>query len=446
MLKEYTLKYRNRPVGFVGVGISNIPIIKAFCNAGAKVTVRDMKSKDKIHGIEKLEGLDIRYLTGEDYLADIKEDLMFLAPAVRPDKPELKEAESKGTVLTTELNEFLKLCPCKTIGITGSDGKTTTTTLIAKILEAGGKKVWLGGNIGKNLFECLDGIDKDDFAVMECSSFQLMKMKHSTDVAVITNLSPNHLDWHTGMQEYFDAKKSIYKFNDGTVIVTNADNDYTKSIAEEREVAFISCEKSIENGVYYDGSAIYAYGEKIIDENDILLPGIHNRYNYCCAIAVTLGIVGKAAIKQVANTFGGVEHRCELVRELDGVRYYNSSIDSSPTRTAAAINAFKQKVIVIVGGYDKNIPLEPLGELFKNKVKGCVLMGATAGKIENVLTDTKYDGDVLKATDMQDAVCKAKSIAVNGDVVILSPAAASFDMFRNFEERGNIYKDCVKAL
>lgn len=446
MLNEYTSKYFGRSVGFIGVGISNIPIIKAFCGAGALVTVRDMKEKDKIYGIEQLEGLEIRYLTGANYLADITEELLFLAPAVRPDKPELLKAVKNGTRLTTELNEFLSLCPCKTFGITGSDGKTTTTTLIAKILEADGKKVWLGGNIGKNLFQCLDEIQPDDYVVMECSSFQLMKMHHSPDVAVFTNLSPNHLDWHTDMDEYFDAKKNIYRFNENCKVIVNADNEYTASVEKERTVTFISCKERLENGVYYDGTGIYAHGKQILAEEDIMLLGIHNRYNYCCAVAATAGIVSPEAVKTVARNFGGVEHRCEFVREHEGVKYYNSSIDSSPTRTEAACNSFKAKVIIICGGYDKNIPLEPLGPLFNNKVKACVLMGATADKIETVLKNCGFDGTVLRASDMQDAVNKAASLAKAGDSVLLSPAAASFDMFRNFEERGNIFKNCVKEL
>ena len=446
MLKEYTDRYCNKSVGFIGVGISNIPIIKAFCGAGASVTVRDMKEKDKIYGIEQLEGLKIRFCTGENYLSDIEEELLFLAPAVRPDKPELLKAATNGTRLTTELNEFLSLCPCKTFGITGSDGKTTTTTLIAKILEADGKKVWLGGNIGKNLFQCLDEIQPDDYVVMECSSFQLMKMHHSPDVAVFTNLSPNHLDWHKDMDEYFDSKKNIYRFNENCKVIVNADNQYTASVENEREVILISCEKSLEKGVYYDGTGIYAHGNRILTEEDIMLLGIHNRYNYCCAVAATLGLVSVDAVKKVANSFGGVEHRCEFVRELNGVKYYNSSIDSSPTRTEAACNSFKEKVIIICGGYDKNIPLEPLGPLFNNKVKACVLMGATADKIQTVLENCAFDGTVLRASDMTDAVSKASSLAKAGDSVLLSPAAASFDMFRNFEERGNIFKNCVKSL
>ena len=271
MLNEYTSNYHGKSVGFVGVGISNIPIIKAFCGAGALVTVRDMKEKDRIYGIEQLDGLDIRFYTGENYLSDIEEELLFLAPAVRPDKPQLLKAVENGTRLTTELNEFLSLCPCKTFGITGSDGKTTTTTLIAKILEAEGKKVWLGGNIGKNLFQCLDEIQSEDCVVMECSSFQLMKMHHSPDVAVFTNLSPNHLDWHTGMDEYFDSKKNIYRFNQNCKVIVNADNEYTASVENEREVTMISCEKSLENGVYYDGTGIYAGGKQILAEDDIML-------------------------------------------------------------------------------------------------------------------------------------------------------------------------------
>lgn len=446
MLFEYTSEYRNKKVGFVGVGISNIPIIKAFCNAGALVTVRDAKQKEKIYGIDQLDGLNLRYLTGDGYLEDIDEVLLFLSPAVRHDKPQLLSAVERGTRLTTELNEFLSLCPCKSIAVTGSDGKTTTTTLIAKILESAGKKVWLGGNIGKNLFQCLDDISQNDIAVMECSSFQLMKMQHSPDIAVLTNLSPNHLDWHKDMDEYFQAKKNIYRFNPNCKVIVNVDNEYTASIGNEREIVPVSALTALEKGVYFDGKSIYLNGNKIINSEDILIPGIHNRYNYCCAIAATEGLSDITAIKNVATGFGGVEHRCEFVRKIDGVSFYNSSIDSSPTRTAAACNAFSEKVIIIAGGYDKNIPYDSLGEVFNKKVKHCVLMGATENKMRKVLEDSGYKGEAVHAEDMADAVNKALALAVPGDNVILSPAAASFDMYRNFEERGNIFKDCVNAL
>lgn len=446
MLNEYTSRYRGRKVGFVGVGISNIPIIKAFCAAGAEVKVRDAKPREKIYGIEKLDGIKAVFYTGPDYLDGIDEELLFLAPAIRPDKPELAAAKARGTVLTTELNEFLALCPCRTVGVTGSDGKTTTTTLIAKILAAGGHTVHLGGNIGVNLFETIDNIKKDDYAVIEFSSFQLMKMTRSPDIAVITNLSPNHLDWHTDMTEYLEAKKNIYRFNPECRLITNIDNAATAAIAAERQAVPVSCTRFTDTGAcFYDGW-IYRNGRKVVPDKDIILPGIHNRYNYCCAAAATEGLASDTAVASVARSFRGVEHRCELVRTVNGVKYYNSSIDSSPTRTAAACNAFPGTVILIAGGYDKHIPLEPLGDTFCRKVSSCVLMGDTADKIEKVLADAGYRGRIKRADSMEEAVSAAAGMAVPGDTVLLSPAAASFDKFRNFEERGNVFKECVNRL
>lgn len=439
---EYLNSYKKKSIGFVGAGISNMPILRLFLEEGIKVTLRDKKSIDSIKNYEELLEKGVTFRTGEDYLSDIYEDILFLSPALRPDFPEFLSAKERGTLITTELEEFLKHCPCTTIGITGSDGKTTTSTLCAKLLEASGKKVYLGGNIGENLFVKLPEISKSDFAVIEISSFQLMKMSRQPTISIITNVSPNHLDWHTGMDEYVFAKKRILSPSQ-TRNVLNGDDETTLSFKGENSVLFGKSEK---NDFRFDDEGIRFGGELLLKDEDILLPGIHNRANYSAAIAAVYPFITKEAILSVAKSFGGVEHRIELVREKDGVTYYNSSIDSSPTRTAAALNSFKEKLIVIAGGYDKNIPLEPLGELFERKAKAVILMGNTGPKIEKILCDVKYSGTVIKATDMADAVKKASSLASEGDKVILSPAAASFDLYPNFMCRGKDFKEKVNEL
>jgi len=445
VLKKYINSLKNKKVGFIGIGISNMPIIKIFADADVDISIRDIKDISNGEFSEELKNLGVKIITGDTYLDDIYEDILFLSPGVKQFMPKLQEAKEKGVYLTTEMQEFLSLCPCKTVGVTGSDGKTTTTTLIAKLLELEGYTVHLGGNIGKNLFASLDNIKPDDYAIVELSSFQLMKMQTSPNIAVITNLSPNHLDWHRDMDEYIEAKCNIFKYQaPGEKCIFNATNTITKSIAETHKNAVFFGKGEGDFSIRPDG--IYKGNELILADSDILLRGAHNRENYAAAIAATYGLVSNETITKLAKSFGGVEHRIELVRIHKNISYYNSSIDSSPSRTKAALESFDKKVIVIAGGYDKNIPLDPLGDLFCRKAKAVVLMGNTGPKIKAVLEKCGYTGEIAEVKDMENAVNAATKFAIAGDDIILSPAAASFDLFKNFMERGNIYKKIVNEL
>ncbi len=446
MLMEYASKYQGKQVGFVGLGVSNTPILHLLLQAGAVCTVRDMKDLRAEEPYTSLEAEGVRFVCGDSYLDNVTEDVLFLSPAVRDDLPLLQQAKANGTVLTNEMEEFFALCPCPIVAVTGSDGKTTTTTLIAKLLEAEGKRVHLGGNIGRNLLCELDNMAETDMAVVELSSFQLMKMTRSPQIAVITNLSPNHLNWHTDMEEYVSAKENIFLFQkEDDILILNKDDGYTNRCAKKAvsRMKFTSGKSS--DCVWFDDTGIYRGEKLVVKDDEIRLVGIHNRYNYAQAICAVEGLVSDETIRRVAKEFGGVEHRCEFVREKDGVKYYNSSIDSSPTRTAACVNSFATPLVVICGGYDKNIPLEPLGNLFPGKVKHAVLCGATSGKIASVLDDVGYTEYTL-VTDFEEAVKLAASKAVAGDAVVLSPAAASFDMFKNFAVRGETFKRIVHTL
>ncbi len=448
MLKEYASEYKNKTVGFVGMGVSNLPVIRLFIAEGANCIVRDKKDLSNSDFYEELINSGVKFVIGEGYLDNISESLLFLSPAVRPDLDGLVKARENGTRVTSEMEEFFRLCPCKKIAVTGSDGKTTTTTLISKLLDAAGYKTWLGGNIGVNLFAKLDEIKETDFAVVELSSFQLMKLSMSPDVAVITNVAPNHLDWHTDMQEYVNAKKRIFEFqNNKSLLVLNLDDEYCRAFVPEAKgsVRTISGE-STETDFYFNENGIFdKKGNMLVADEDIRIVGKHNRYNYTEAYCAVSQYVTCETLCKVAKEFGGVEHRIEFVRELDGVKYYNSSIDSSPSRTTACIESFKEKPIVIVGGYDKNIPYEPLGELFVRKVRYAVLCGATSKKIACVLDSVGFT-EYCFAEDFENAVKTAKSKAVSGDSVVLTPASASFDMFKNFAERGNVFKQIVNQL
>lgn len=462
-IQEYLSSLKGKKVAVLGIGVSNTPLIKMLLRAGILVTACDKRDEEDLGGVaEELESLGAKLCLGEHYLDRLDHDVIFRTPGMRPDLPQLIKAREKGSVITSEMEIFFQTCPCKLIGITGSDGKTTTTTIISELLKKAGYNVYVGGNIGKPLLPDVKGMEPDDIAVLELSSFQLMTMDLSPDIAVVTNLAPNHLDVHKSMGEYIAAKENIFSHQgpDGTVIL-NADNDITRSFAAAAlgRVTMFSRRQELEQGVYAaeDSSgvkAVWVSGREgrrmVLPLEDILLPGDHNVENYMAAIAAVDGLVPDEIIRTFAKSFGGVEHRIELVRTVDGVRYYNDSIASSPTRTIAGLKSFPEKVILIAGGYDKHIPFDVLGPEIVEHVKHLILTGDTASKIrDSVKAVPGYDGsdpDITVIEDFKLAVLAAKNLAQPGDVVLLSPACASFDKFKNFMERGNAFKTIVRSL
>lgn len=448
---------RNKSVSLIGIGVSNLPLVRFLSEAGAKrVFVRDLKKNKESEEIKQALADGAEVFLGEDYLEGLNEDIIIRSPAVRPDIKPFLAAKERGSVITCETELFLRFVPCKSIAVTGSDGKTTTTTLISKILEADGWNVFLGGNIGKAMLPQLREIKEEhSVSVMELSSFQLMHCSFSPDVAVITNLAENHLDWHVDMNEYLEAKRNIYRHQSAEgLLVVNRENFHTKSCVGNGKTHYFAYEAAVDNGSFFEDGVLYSVNEgkktKICTASDIILPGKHNVENYLAAIAATEPFVSKESVLKIANSFGGVEHRIELVRELDGVKYYNSSIDSSPSRSTAALRAFPVKVIMIAGGYDKNLDYTPLGKEICEHVKILILCGATSQKIRNaVISCEKYSEKELQIVNcdrFEDTVIEAKRLAERGDVVILSPASASFDLFKNFDERGKYFKKLVLEL
>lgn len=450
-------EYGGRRVTVVGVGRSNTPLVDFLLRAGAVVSARDRKCREELgETAGEFEEKGVRLILGEGYLDGITEEVIFRTPGMRYDKPELAAAVARGAKLTSEMQLFFELCPCPIIGITGSDGKTTTTTLIAELLRAEGKRVFLGGNIGKPLLPEVESMTPSDYAVVELSSFQLHTMTLSPKIAVITNLSHNHLDYHTDMEEYRAAKENILRYQkpwDRAVL--NYSNPYTRMAAEGAvgHVTFFSSGErpTGENPLYLEKDRIMRGNEILLTRGEIRLPGLHNVENYMAAIAALEGIVSPETIRRVAESFPGVEHRIEYVRELDGVTYYNSSIDSSPTRTMAALSAFgEKKLLVILGGYDKKIPYDPLGEPLCRHAKAVLLTGTTAEKIRAaILSAPSYrEGApaIHMASSLTEATGMAKAAALPGDTVLLSPASASFDAFKNFEERGCFFKKLVMGF
>lgn len=458
-MEKFIDKVNEKRVVVLGIGISNTPLIKMLVNSGAVVTACDKNSREKLGDLAtELEGLGVSLQLGENYLKNLNQDIIFKTPGMRFDLPELIAAKNNGSEITSEMELFFELCPCKIIAVTGSDGKTTTTTLIYEMLKAEGLKCHLGGNIGKPLLPQINEIEKNDIVVLELSSFQLHTMKKSPDIAVITNISPNHLDWHKSYEEYIEAKKNIFlNQNSLSRLVLNLDNEITKAFANEAkgEVFNFSYNQKVDNGIYFNQNEdlVFANSETvIIRKKDIKLVGKHNVENIMAAACSVWGLASVQSIKKVANEFSGVAHRLELVRELDGVKYYNSSIDSSPSRTTAALSTFDQKIILLTGGKSKNIPYDSLGKPIAEKVKILITIGETAKDIEKALVDeTAKSGEgkdilVLRCNTYEELVNTARQNAKEGDIVILSPASTSFDMFKNFEERGNKFKELVNSM
>ncbi len=456
-LAEYIRSIRRKKIAVLGIGVSNTPLIDLLADGGCAVTACDRSERARLGGLaDRLEARGVALRLGEDYLQGLDAELIFRTPGLRPDLPEIAAAVRNGAVLTSEMEAFFDVCPCRMIGVTGSDGKTTTTSILAELLREARHTVHVGGNIGTPLLSRADNMSPDDFAVLELSSFQLMTMKKSPSVAVVTNLTPNHLDMHTDMDEYVEAKRNILRHQppSGTAVL-NRDNDITRGFAADArgEVLFFSLKDRVENGVYLNGGTIYTASggsaEPLVDASRILLPGVHNIENYMAALAAVRGLADRDACVRVAGTFRGVAHRIELVRTLRGVRYYNDSIASSPTRTIAGLRSFGQKVILIAGGKDKGVPFDALGPEIIEHVKTLVVTGLTAARLRDAVRCAPgYAGspEILEREDFADAVLAAHAAAESGDIVLLSPACTSFDRFKNFEERGNTFKEIVNRL
>ncbi len=458
-ISEYFSSLKGKKVAFIGLGRSNLPLIKMFCDSGAIVYACDSREKDALGvNAQMAEDFGATLSLGAGYLDNLDVQTVFRTPGMNYNSPALAQMRKNGVEVTSEMELFFELCPCKIIAVTGSDGKTTTTTIISELLKAQGYTVHLGGNIGNPLMPDIYDIKEDDFAVVELSSFQLISMRKSPCVAVVTNVAPNHLDVHKDMDEYIDAKRNIVLYQQvGNKAILNLDNDISYSFknSTKSDILCFSRIQKVEAGAYVSNGEIYftdgSCDEFVMSVEDIRIPGLHNVENYLAAICAVGEFVSYKTIKNVAKTFNGVKHRAQLVREFEGVRYYNDSIASSPTRTACGmLSLFDEKLILICGGYDKNIPYAPLGPVICDKVKTLILMGATAEKIETAVKESSNYKDgllqIVHADTMENAVNIARENSQQGDIVALSPASASFDMYRDFEQRGEHFMSIVNSL
>lgn len=445
----------NKKVAIIGLGISNMPLIEFLSNLGAKVTGFDKKNENQLENdISELRANGVNFELGENYLDKLSNfDVIFRTPSMRVDNPVLIKAKSEGAYITSEMEEFIKYCPAKLFCVTGSDGKTTTTTLIYNILKTEGYTVWIGGNIGTPLFSRIEEIDKNDKVVLELSSFQLMSIKEPMEVALVTNVSPNHLDIHKDMEEYIETKKNIFKYQrQNDILVINEDNKITKSMGKEcvGKLLKFSMKEKLEEGAFYYNKDLYINKKKVCNVNEVKLKGMHNVENLLAAFVCASEDSSIESMREVAKTFTGVEHRLEFVREVEGIKYFNDSIASSPTRTLAGLQSFDRPIILISGGYDKKISFDILAKEGISHIKHLILLGNTKYKIEEafkkVMKDNNEELHISICNSLQEAINIAKENSEPGDIVTLSPACASFDMFKNFEERGNKFKNIIKNL
>ena len=452
LLESYFTSLQGKHIVVLGLGVSNRPLVRLLLRYGCKVTGCDKTPREQLDGeVLALEEQGCILQVGENYLEDLTADLVFRTPGMHPSNPALEALRDGGAEVTSEMEVFFELCPCTILAVTGSDGKTTTTTLISEMLKAAGKTVWLGGNIGTPLLPRLDDMQVTDFAVVELSSFQLMDMRRSPHVAVVTNLAPNHLDVHKDMDEYVQAKKNLFRYQmPDDVLIVNQDNAITAGFTGNGVTRYFSRLGKTENGVCLENGVICRNGIPVLDTAEIAIPGVHNIENYMAAILAVEGLVEDETIRKVAREFGGVEHRIELVRVKDGVKFYNDSIASSPSRTIAGLNSFTQKVLLIAGGYDKHIPYDVLGPVICAHVKKLYLNGATAEQIRRAVEVapeyTPGKPEIIDCGDFTTAVHRAAADATQGDVVLMSPAAAAFDQFKNFMVRGDYFKKLIKEL
>lgn len=459
-LKEFNEYIRFRKVAVIGLGVSNLPLLDYLYEKKAQVTIFDERTIDEIpqNVMEKITTYGFGFSFGKNCLEKlIGFNIIFRSPSCLPTKPELQKEAIRGAIVTTEVEMLMEMCPCKIIGVTGSDGKTTTTSMINAILQKAGYNTFLGGNIGTPLFTKLPEIKPDDIVVLELSSFQLMNMQVSPEIAVITNITPNHLNIHKDYEEYIEAKKNIFKNqNENGILILNYDNDITRECSKEAngKVIFFSSKTKLDNGFIVDENMVKECEDKIrkhiLNTDEVILRGNHNFQNIATALAATKTLVDTDIAVKAIEEFKPVEHRIEFIREIDGVKWYNDSASSSPTRTISGINAFKEKIVLIAGGYDKNLDYKPLAKPIVEKVSTLILIGQTAEKIFDVVKEESEKQnksiDIYMCDDLKQTIELSKKSAKEGDVVLFSPASASFDMFKNFADRGNKFKDLVNGI
>ena len=434
-----------------GLARSNEALISYLDKRGAEMFVSDKrKSEKEITDVLTAKGIkNAKIIKDGDFP---KADHIFRTPAIRPDAPEILSATENGAKLTSEVELFFLVAKGKIFGITGSDGKTTTTTLVYEMLKRklGENRAFIGGNIGIPLISFADNLTDESITVCELSSFQLMTLKRSPFRAAITNITENHLDYHRGMREYIDAKCNIFKGKDckTLVIEQNALSYVADNLIDTGCETISFGVDGSKSDIFLDNGMITMRDDRVLDTSNITVRGDHNTKNFMTAIGMTQGIADKETFEAVARDFKGVAHRTEFIRIKDGISFYNSSIDSTPSRTIMTLRSLEcDDLTVILGGYDKNLDFSELSRYIAQKRIKTVLIGENSAKIKDSLKANSADVDLIyRSSDISGAVEVAITVTKPGGCVILSPASASFDMFKDYECRGNVFKNIIKSL
>lgn len=454
------MPYENQRVTIFGLGREGTALARFLVQHGAKVTVTDIKEAEALRDpIDELRGFPVHYMLGGHPKESLEADAIFVSPGVPQELPILAEARRRGIPLSSETALFFELCRAPIIGITGSSGKTTTTSLVGEIMEAEGYRTFVGGNIGSPLINLVEQIEPSDKVVMELSSFQLEVLHRSPHIAAVLNLSPNHLDRHASLEDYLSAKANIVRFQSHhDYAILNADQPLTRelmSTCSGRVVPF-SREQELDEGAFLtEGRISLRWGgreSEVCHVSDVRLLGQHNLENVlaACAVAIVAG-AGTDAMRRAVTSFTGVEHRLELVEEIAGVRYYDDSIATSPDRAMAALNSFAEPIVLLAGGREKHLPLEELARLIVRKAKSLILFGESALLLKEAVVEAQREEGgqtipIYRSSSLADAVQTAARMAKAGDIVLLSPACTSFDMYRDFAARGEHFKTLVREL
>ncbi len=428
-------------VAIVGYGVEGKSAYTYWHDLGHQICIHDENT-------EQMLPKDVDSHLGADYLKSLDQyDLVVRTPGIRPQALLQANPNLDTAKITSGTNEFLGNCPAKVIGVTGSKGKGTTASLIAKMLEASGRTVHLGGNIGHPPLDFLDQVKPEDWVVLELSSFQLIDIRYSPHVAVMLMIAPDHLNWHPDMHEYLRAKQMIFTHQKpGDRAVFNACNLYSLQSglgAPADQTAYNSTD-----GAFIDGDTVKIGDTTICSVTDIALAGRHNWDNVCAAITAVWPIIKDPhPIKQAIRHFAGLEHRLEKVAVIDEATYINDSYSSSPGATIAAIQAFTEPKVLILGGFDKGLSYDGIArEVGIANVRNVIVIGAVSHQITEALDKADYSNYSLGPSKMSDIVKLARKQAKPGDVVLLSPGTSSFDMFKNFSERGDHFKAAVHDL
>lgn len=460
--QDFILELKTKKIAIIGAGVSNLPLIKILNEEQCDITVFDKKELTSMEEetAKYIRDNEIKNSLGDNYLENLEGfEVIFRSPSMLPTNSYLEKEKNRGAIITTEIEQVIKMAPCPIIGVTGSKGKTTTTTIIYNILVGLGKSTYLGGNIGTPLFSKLNEMKENDIVVLELSSFQLMNMMVSPHISVITNISPDHLDVHGSYQEYIDAKKYIFKHHtDKDIVVLNLDDKIVNKFAEEvkGEIRYFknkTKDKSILRDNYVLRDKFIEYNdEAVIDTSKLLLRGDHNYLNICAALNAVKDYinVSNEELEKIIMNIKGVHHRLEFVRDINGVKWYNDSASTTPDKSLAGINAFEEDIVLIAGGYDKNISYEPLAKPILDKVSKLILFGDTRDKIYNeVMKESKKTGKnipIYLLDSLEEVISVANEVSVSGEVVLFSPASASFDMFKNAYQRGDLFKSFVEKI